>query len=161
MKQNHLINMRKYLTLSIWIIVYLVVSFGIGQMTQGSIQGWYQTLEKPSFNPPNYIFPIVWTILYVMVASAGWNLWRVGAGIKLKALFIVYTLMNWAWTPIFFGLHEIGLALIWIILLSLLNLAFIIMAWKEVRLSAFLVIPLLAWTSFASFLNYTIWALNS
>lgn len=153
--------MRKYLTLSLWIVGYLAVSFGIGQVTQGGMQGWYQALEKPAFNPPNLAFPIVWTILYVMTATAGWNLWRVSADTKLKAIFIGYTLMNWAWTPIFFGLHAIGLALIWIIALTLLNLAFIILAWKPAKLSALLVLPLLGWTAFASVLNYAIWTMNS
>lgn len=161
MKRNHLINMHTYLKLALWIIGYLAVSFGIGQMTQGGMEGWYQALEKPNFNPPNIAFPVVWTILYIMTATAGWNLWRVQAQIKLKAVFIVYTLMNWAWTPIFFGMHAIGLAFIWIIALNLLNLAFIIMAWKPAKLSALLVLPLLGWTAFASVLNYAIWTLNS
>ena len=153
--------MHKYLKLALWIFIYLAVSFTIGQLTQGGISGWYQNLEKPSFNPPNWIFPVVWTILYIMTATAGWNLWQVGASKTLKNIFIGYTLMNWAWTPIFFGLHQITLGLVWIIALSLLNLAFILKAWKPVRLSAVLVIPLLAWTSFASILSYYIWMLNS
>jgi tryptophan-rich sensory protein len=152
--------MTQYLKLAIWIIVFLAISFGIGQVTQGGMQDWYQNLEKPSFNPPNYIFPIVWSILYVMIAVAGWNMWRVGASKPLKIIFSVYMLMNWLWTPIFFGLHQITMGLVWIVALSLVNLIFIIKAWRSVRLSALLMIPLLAWTSFASLLSYFIWALN-
>lgn len=155
--------MQQYLKLGIWIVAFLVISFGIGQVTQGGMQGWYQALERPSFNPPNYIFPIVWSILYVMIAIAGWNLWQVGAVKSLKVIFGAYMLMNWAWTPIFFGLHMITAGLIWIVALSALNLLFIIKAWrfgKPVRLSAILMMPLLAWTSFASVLSYFIWALN-
>lgn len=152
--------MNTYIKLAFWIIGYLVVSFGISKVTQGEISGWYQDLEKPSFNPPNYIFPIVWSILYVMTATAGWNLWRIGAAQNLKIIFIVYTLMNWAWTPIFFGAHQLTLGLIWIIALSLVNLLFIAKTWTPARLSAVLVIPLLAWTSFASVLSYFIWMLN-
>lgn len=153
--------MPQYIKLILWIGIYLAVSFGIGQLTQSEISGWYQNLEKPSFNPPNFVFPIVWSILYVMTAIAGWNLWRVAAAKNLKAIFIAYTLMNWAWTPIFFGAHQITLGLVWIIALSLMNLTFIIKAWTPVRLSALLVTPLLAWTSFASVLSYYIWMLNS
>lgn len=153
--------MPKSLKLAVWIIAFLVISFGLGQLTQGSIDTWYQNLQKPSFNPPNWIFPIVWTILYIMTATAGWNLWQVSASKKIKVIFIIYILMNWTWTPIFFGLHQIGLAFFWITALSVLNLLFIIIAWKPARLSAILVIPLLAWTSFATVLNYSIWALNS
>ncbi len=152
--------MNKYVQLVVWIIAFLVISFGIGQVTQGGMQGWYQALEKPSFNPPNYIFPIVWSILYVMIAIAGWNLWRVPASKSLKMIFALYMMMNWAWTPIFFGLHYITLGLIWIIALSLVNLVFIVKSLKVVRLSSVLMMPLMAWTSFASVLSYFIWALN-
>ena len=98
---------KPYFKLGFWIIGYLGIAFAIGQVTQGGMQGWYQNLEKPSFNPPNSVFPIVWSILYVMTATAGWNLWRVGADQDLKTIFIVYTLMNWLWTPIFFGVQLI------------------------------------------------------
>ncbi len=153
--------MPQYIKLILWIGIYLAVSFGIGQMTQSEISGWYQDLQKPSFNPPNFVFPIVWSILYIMTAIAGWNLWRVGASKNLKIIFIIYTLMNWSWTPIFFGMHQLALGFVWIIALSALNLVFIVKAWQAVRLSAVLVVPLLAWTSFASVLSYYIWMLNS
>lgn len=152
--------MHPNVKLALWIIAFLVISFGIGQFTQGGMQDWYQALKKPSFNPPNIAFPIVWSILYVMIAIAGWNLWRVGAARNIKIIFGGYMLMNWAWTPIFFGLHQITLGLVWIVALSIVNLIFIIKAWKAVRLSAVLMMPLLAWTSFASVLNYFIWTLN-
>lgn len=158
MKLNKLMN--KYLKLSLWIIAFLAISFGIGQVTQGGMQDWYQALEKPAFNPPNWVFPIVWSILYVMIAIAGWNLWQSGAATSLKITFMIYMLMNWVWTPIFFGLHMIAGGLIWIIALTMVNLTFILMAWRPVRLSALLMIPLLVWTSFASVLSYYIWALN-
>lgn len=153
--------MPQYIKLILWIGIYLAVSFGIGQVTQGEISGWYQDLQKPSFNPPNFVFPIVWSVLYIMTAIAGWNLWRLSASKNLKIIFFVYTLMNWAWTPIFFGAHQLALGFIWIVALSTLNLVFIVKAWQVVRLSAVLVIPLLAWTSFASVLSYYIWMLNS
>lgn len=153
--------MHPYFKLVIWIVVYLAVSFGIGQMSQGDITGWYQTLEKPPFNPPNWIFPIMWSILYVMIATAGWKLWQSDADKKLKYLFIAYTLMNWLWTPIFFGGHQIFMGLVWIVGVNLVNLAFILVAWRSVRLSAVLMIPPILWTGFASVLSYSIWVLNS
>lgn len=152
--------MHKYGQLALWIIGFLVVSFGMGQVTQGGMQGWYQALEKPSFNPPHYIFPIMWSILYVMIAIAGWHLWRVGAEKPLKILFAVYMVMNWLWTPIFFGLHSITGGLVWIVALTFVNLVFIIKSWNSVRLSSVLMMPLFLWTSFASVLSYFIWALN-
>ena len=157
--------MKKIISLVIWIAVYLAVAFGIGQITQGSIQGWYSELNKPSFNPPNYIFPIMWTFLYILIATAGWKIWQVGqnpmASVKdLKWLFIAYTILNWAWTPIFFGGHEILLALIWIIVLNIVTIIFILKAWNNVRFSAVCMILPLFWTLFAAYLNYSIYVLN-
>lgn len=152
--------MNTHIKLFLWIILYLGVGFGIGQITQGEIDTWYQTLNKPSFNPPNWIFPIMWSILYVMLATAGWKLWAVGAPSKLKIIFVVYTLMNWAWTPIFFGAHELAIGFYWILAINIVNLGFIIMAWRPVRLSALLTIPLVCWTCFAMILSYNIWQLN-
>lgn len=153
--------MKKYLSLIAWIVVYLAVAFGIGQITQGEITSWYAGLEKPSFNPPNYLFPIVWSILYVMIASAGWKIWQSDKQVReLKWIFIGYTILNWAWTPIFFGAHEILLALIWIGVLNVLTVLFIVKSWNVERIAAFLMIPPLLWTSFAMVLNYAINALN-
>ncbi len=154
--------MNKYIKLIIWIVVYVGVAFGIGQVTQGEITTWYAGLEKPWFNPPNFLFPIVWTILYIMIATAGWKIWQSSKDVKdLKILFVAYTILNWAWTPIFFGAHEILFALVWIIILNITALIFIIKSWNKVRLSAVLMIPPLLWTSFAMVLNYSIYVLNT
>ncbi|MEM7618630.1 MAG: TspO/MBR family protein [Pseudomonadota bacterium] len=153
--------MKKYFSLLLWIIVYLAVSFGIGQLTQSEIDGWYAALEKPSLNPPNEIFPIVWTILYIMIASAGWRVWNSQNGVReLKWIFIAYTVLNWGWTPVFFGGHELFFALIWIIILNIWAVAFIVKAWNKERIAAWLMIPPFLWTSFATYLNYSIWMLN-
>ncbi|HPF79214.1 MAG TPA: tryptophan-rich sensory protein [Alphaproteobacteria bacterium] len=152
--------MPRYLQLAIWIIGYLGVSYGLGLITQGNIPSWYAALEKPSFNPPNWVFPIVWTALYIMVATAGWHLWQSGAARSLKLIFIVYTAMNWLWTPIFFGAHQLAIGFFWIAALTLLNAVFIAKAWNIVRLSAVLMVPLFFWSVFAGLLNYSIWTLN-
>jgi tryptophan-rich sensory protein len=153
--------MHRYFKLTLWIIIYLAISFGIGQITQGSMDSWYRTLEKPAFNPPNFLFPIVWGFLYILIAAAGWRLWDVGASKTLKGSFILYTLMNWAWTPIFFGAHQLLLGFIWIILINAVTIFIIMRAWKPVRLTSLLMILPLCWTLFAMILNYAIWALNS
>lgn len=153
--------MHRYAKLFLWIAGYLIVAFGIGQTMQGNVDGWYQTLNKPSFNPPNWIFPIMWSILYVLIATAGWKLWDIGASHKLKGVYILYTLMNWAWTPIFFGAQQMFMGLLWIVALNLVAALFIVVANRQVRLAALLMIPPFLWTLFASFLNYSIWMLNS
>lgn len=152
--------MSKYLKLILWIFIYLAVSFGLGYLTQDNVQGWYQILNKPSFNPPNWIFPVMWTFLYVLIAAAGWNLWQRHSDPKLKVLFILYTLLNWTWTPIFFGLEQIFIGFIWITLINVITVSFITAAWSKASLSAYLMIPPLLWTLFAAVLNYYIWALN-
>lgn len=153
--------MNTYIKLALWIILYLAVSFGIGQLTQGSISGWYQDLDKPSFNPPNWIFPVMWSFLYITIAIAGWKLWEVKANRTLKGLFIMYTLLNWAWTPIFFGLNALAFGFVWIAAINLINIIFIVKAWQPNRFSAYFMIPVLLWTLFAAVLNYSIWILNA
>lgn len=153
--------MNRYITLFLWITVYLAISFGLGQLSQGSIDSWYQGLEKPPLNPPNWIFPVMWTTLYILIATAGWKIWQSDTPLSLKYLFITYTLLNWSWTPVFFGLEQVAGALILITLLNITALIFIIKSWNVVRLSAVLMIPPLLWTLFASYLNGGIWWLNT
>ncbi len=153
--------MIHYLKLFVWIAVYLGVGFGIGQATQGGISEWYVNLNKPSFNPPNWIFPIMWSFLYVLIATAGWKLWDAQASKQLKTTFITYTLFNWSWSFIFFGAHLLITGFFWIMVINIINLFLIIKAWKSVKLSAILMIPPILWTSFAALLNLSVWLLNS
>ncbi len=121
---------------------------------------WYEALAKPSFNPPNWLFGPVWTILYVLIAIAGWRLWqreRSGAAMKLWWLQLV---LNFLWSPVFFGLEQIGLALLVILALLATILAFLAAAWNLDRVSAWLFVPYAAWVAFASLLNASIWFLN-
>ena len=121
---------------------------------------WYEALAKPSFNPPNWLFGPVWTILYVLIAIAGWRLWqreRTGAAMKLWWLQLV---LNFLWSPVFFGLEQIGLALLIILALFATILAFLAAAWNLDRVAAWLFVPYAAWVAFASLLNASIWLLN-
>ena len=152
--------MNQYASLTIWIVVYLAVGFGIGYLTQGSIDTWYAELDKPFFNPPNWIFPVMWSVLYVTIAMAGWRLWGVGAPKEVKGLFILYTFMNWAWTPIFFGLHEMMIGFFWIVAINVINAIFLMKAWRSNQWAARLMIPVFLWTLFAAVLNHQIWMLN-
>lgn len=121
---------------------------------------WYEALAKPSFNPPNWLFGPVWTVLYVLIAIAGWRIWqrrRDGGAMKLWWLQLV---LNFLWSPVFFGLERIGPALVVILALLAAILAFIAASWKLDRPSAWLFVPYAAWVAFASLLNAAIWALN-
>lgn len=129
-----------------------------------STKGWYEGLLKPSWNPPAWVFGPVWTLLYAMMAVAAWLVWREGGWARQKKplrLFLVQWALNAAWTPIFFGFHQIGPALAEIMLLWIM-LVLTINAFVQVsRVAAVLLLPYLAWVSFATALNFALWRLNA
>jgi tryptophan-rich sensory protein len=125
---------------------------------------WYAALKKPSWNPPGWVFGPVWTALYAMMAVAAWLVWRHGGWAMQHhslRVFLVQLALNAAWTPLFFGLHWPGAAFAEIILLWLAIGATIAAFWPVTRAAACLLAPYLAWVSFASVLNFTLWRLNS
>jgi tryptophan-rich sensory protein len=124
---------------------------------------WYRRLKKPSWNPPNWIFAPVWTILYLLMAAAAWLVWRrygFGGALFPLILFVVQLLLNAAWTWLFFGRHRIRGALIDIVVLWIAILVTLISFWGLEPLADILLLPYLAWVSFAAFLTWTIWQLN-
>lgn len=124
---------------------------------------WYDALEKPSWNPPSWVFGPAWTTVYIMMAIAAWLVWREG-GWKQQgralSLFLLQWLFNALWTPLFFGLHRPGLALIDILALWLAIAATLIAFWRARKVAGVLLIPYLAWVTFATALNFAIWRLN-
>ncbi len=129
-----------------------------------SIDGWFETLNKPSWNPPSWLFGPVWTTLYAMMAVAAWLVWRHGGWKSQRValgLFVLQWALNAAWTPLFFGMQRPDLALIDIVLLWLAITATIVAFWRVSTLASVLLLPYLAWVSFAAFLNFTIWRMNS
>jgi len=132
------------------------ISIGVG-IPPGA---WYAELEKPWFNPPNWLFPPAWTTLYILIAVAGWRTFlidRTGAAMRL---WVGQMLLNWAWTPVFFGLHLMWLGLAVIVALAAVILAFIVWNWSRDRLSNVLLLPYLAWVGFAASLNAALAWLN-
>jgi tryptophan-rich sensory protein len=124
---------------------------------------WYERLRKPSWRPPNWLFAPVWTVLYLMIAFAGWLVWRsagFGGASTALALYALQLLLNALWTPVFFGLHRLDLGFAVIVALWL-AIAATIVAFAPVNgVAALLMIPYLAWVSFASLLNFAVWRLN-
>jgi len=140
--------------------VLLVVGGGLSIGAFTAPGPWYEALVKPSFNPPNWLFGPVWTVLYMLIAVAGWRIWqreRSGAAVKL---WWVQLVLNFLWSPVFFSMHYVGLALAIVLALLAAILAFITAAWNLDRISAWIFVPYAAWVAFASLLNASIWFLN-
>jgi benzodiazapine receptor len=146
-----------------FLVLCLAVS-GIGAaVTATSVGTWYQALHKPAFNPPDWIFAPVWTTLYILMAIAGWRVWRqAGFEIGRKALtvFVVQLALNLAWSFIFFGQQRIGLALIEIVILLLAIIATTVLFWRIDRWAGVLFLPYVVWVAFATVLNGSLWRLN-
>jgi translocator protein len=121
---------------------------------------WYAGLVKPSFNPPNWIFGPVWTVLYVMISVAGWMLWVNYRDSTAMKIWWVALALNFLWSPVFFGAQNIGLALAIIIALFLAIVAFIVTARQHDGRIALLFAPYAAWVGFASLLNLSLYMLN-
>lgn len=150
--------MTRFLTLALFVI--LVVGGG-SLIGINNVPGeWYQALAKPPFNPPNWIFGPVWTILYVLIAVAGWRVWNAERTGGAMSVWWLQLGLNFLWSPVFFTLNQIGLALLIIVVLLAAILAFIRINWHRDRTSAVLFLPYAAWVAFATLLNGSIWLLN-
>ncbi len=155
--------MKKYLPYIAWIIVFEAVSAYIGSLTQEGVDSWYKALQAPPMVPPNFVFPIMWTILYALIAICGCRLWQARGSYcntPIPGVYTLYVAMNWAWSFIFFSAHAMLPALVWIVLLNILALDLIRMTWPRDRLVAKLMIPVTLWTLFATYLTAGYWYLN-
>jgi len=157
--------MKKYLRISYCIIICLTVGFFSGKITQSSITTWYPTLIKPVFNPPNWIFAPVWTLLYIFMGIAAGLIWNEIESkpkeVKVALQYFIFQLgLNALWSYLFFGLQNLLLASIEVILL-LLVLIECYKLFKPIHPNAAkLFIPYIAWVSFASLLTLSIFYLN-
>ncbi len=125
--------------------------------------GWYQDLQKPAFNPPDWVFAPVWTTLFIAMAVAAWRVWRrggrAGAGREL-ALYGLQLALNLGWSALFFGLREIGWALVEILVLFVAIAATTVLFWRRDRVAGLLFLPYLAWVAYATLLTAALWTLN-
>ncbi|MBU1202829.1 tryptophan-rich sensory protein [Patescibacteria group bacterium] len=159
MKKSQNIN-----KLFIAIVLCLSVGFLGSIFTTPAIDTWYNTLQKPDFNPPSWIFGPVWTTLYILMGIALFFVWQ--KGLKKRNvrfafwLFIMHLVFNLFWSILFFGLKNIGLAMIDILVLWLMIIALIYSFCEIDKKAAWLLVPYFFWVSFAGALNYAIWLLN-
>lgn len=132
-----------------------------GWVTQVHIQSWFVHLNKPSFNPPSWLFGPVWTVLYILIGISGGILWVYRRTMPLCFYYYISQLvLNFAWSFIFFGAQQIGWALVDMSVLIVLLLSTMIMCWRDLRVIVYLLLPYLAWLCFACLLNYCLWVLN-
>lgn len=122
---------------------------------------WYESLRKPSWTPPNWAFPVVWSLLYVGIAYAGWSIWTLSGWSLPLVFWSLQIVFNAAWSWLFFGLRRMDLALGDIAALWVSNLCFIVSAWPVSPTAALIFVPYLAWVSTAGVLNYTVLRLNA
>lgn len=144
------------------LVLFIVAVVGVGILigTLSAPGPWYEALRKPPFNPPNWIFAPVWTVIYVLIAVAGWRVYRSAPRSLLMGVWGTQMFLNWSWTPVFFALHQIWAAFAVIAVLFALVLIFIARAWNTDRTAALLFLPYAAWVAFAGLLNLSIAVLN-
>jgi translocator protein len=143
------------------ILLCLAVGWAGSLFTASEIPTWYAALDKPVWTPPNWLFAPVWTTLYVLMGVAGWRVAHPMAEAHgVWPLWWVQLALNGIWTPLFFGVHLVGVALVVIVALIVAVGAFIYLTWSRGRLASVLFIPYLIWICYASSLNAAILSLN-
>jgi tryptophan-rich sensory protein len=155
--------MNKSLKLSLCILVPLLVGSISGYFTSTSITTWYVTLNKPSFNPPNYLFGPVWTTLYILMGISLFLVLNKAKDLEKSKIIFVFSIqliLNFLWSFLFFKFQQLGLALAEILLMWCSILFMIIIFYKTNKLAALINIPYLLWVSFATILTYSIYTLN-
>jgi len=155
---------NKYVKIIISVIICLLAG-GLGAVaTQTSVHTWYTTIEKPFFNPPNWVFAPVWTTLFVLMGIAAALVWHKGFHHKWVKTALYHfgfqLILNVAWSMLFFGLQQIFLALL--VVFGLFILLLFTFKWFKVvhKTAAYLLLPYIAWVGFAFVLNFSIWFLN-
>lgn len=138
----------------------VAVAAGLGGVAAASAGSTYDALDLPPFAPPASVFGPVWTVLYVMIAVAGWLTWRTVGWDRSLTAWAVQLVLNAAWTPLFFGADRYGLALVEIVVLLAAVVVTIVLFWPRRRSAALLMTPYVAWVGFATALNAAIWHLN-
>jgi len=159
-------RLREALGLAGFLALCFAVAGAGGAITATSVGDWYQALAKPAFNPPDWVFGPVWTLLYALIAVAGWRVWRVRGWTRngaLSAELLAWSVqlgLNLCWSFVFFGARLIGAALIEIVVL-LAAIAVTARLFQRVdRVAAWLLAPYAVWVAFATLLNAALWRLN-
>lgn len=154
----------EWIALGVFLVVCFAVAAAGSLATTPEIPNWYARLSKPSWTPPNWLFGPVWTALYAAMAVAAWLVWKQGGWRENRGaliLFAVQLALNLAWSFIFFKFHQIAMAFVEIILLWLSIAATMVSFANSSKTAAILLVPYIAWVTYAAALNYSVWRLNS
>ena len=153
--------LKRTLPAIFFIALCLLISGISGWVTQHGMQDWYVQLQKPSFNPPAWVFAPVWTTLYILIGIAGGQLWRQRQTNRVGYhAYLLQLAFNFAWSFIFFGAHQIGWALLDLICLLIALSVTLYQALKHCRSAFWLLLPYQLWSLFAAVLNWSLWQLN-
>lgn len=150
--------------LSISLFVFITLCFAAAMTGAAFRPGeWYEALDKPSWRPPNWVFPVVWTVLYGMIAVSGWLVWTTAEGsdatIPMIA-WVVQIVFNALWSPVFFGLRRPDLGMIVLVALWISVAVTIVVFWPISSLAAGLLLPYIVWVSIAGALNWSVMKRN-
>jgi tryptophan-rich sensory protein len=154
---------RDWFALAIFLGLTFAAAFIGGLFTSATVDGWYQTIHKPTWTPPSWVFGPVWTLLYLSMAVAAWLVWRRRgqANVSLAlTLFFVQLALNTAWSAFFFGFQNPQAAFVDIVLLWCAILVTMIIFWRLNPISGWLFAPYILWVTFAAALNLAIWRMN-
>ena len=157
--------MKKILLLKLLVSIALPLGVGAiaGMFTAQSVPEWYAALNRPSFNPPNWIFGPVWTTLYILMGISLFLVWKQGVSKERNRAILIFSLqllLNFAWSFIFFYFHMIGFALVEIILLWVSIVIMLVFFYKVKPVASYINIPYLLWVTFATILNAGYYFLN-
>ena len=143
------------------LVGFIIVTFCAPLCGSHALPGtWYEALIKPAWNPPAWIFGPAWTLLYTLMAVAAWRVWKQVGWRRPLLLYLVQLVLNAAWTPIFFGAHQLGWALVEIVALWFAVLLTLLSFRQVNKTAGALFVPYLAWVTFATLLNFALWRLN-
>ena len=151
---------NKYLSFFLILLITFSASAIGGLITTSFKEPWYSEIVLPSFSPPSWVFAPVWTTLYVMMSVAIWKIWINSFNKKVLRLYFIHLFFNATWSIMFFGFHQIGLALGNLIIISVFIIILMKIFFQQDKISFFLMTPYLIWSSFALILNFSIFLLN-
>ena len=154
---------KDYAVLTVFVTGHQLIAYILGVLTRNQIDSWYNLLDKPFLTPPDIVFAIAWTFLYLLISLSGWLLYLNRANEDIRGaskIFILQLLVNWSWTLIFFVFHFILAGAIWTLGLVILVGWTIARCWSVSKAASLLLVPYFLWIIFAFYLNFMIWLLN-